>query len=68
MTLICARPEFVVGTNQHLAFPQLLAQWIDYKGTTHGFSVRGNRGDPVVAAARAKAFEDAIAFFKKHLA
>lgn len=35
-----------------------------YPGTRHGFAVRGDDSEPAVAAARQKAFDDALAFLK----
>lgn len=38
-----------------------------FAGTDHGFAVRGNEADPVVAKARTDAFAAAVAFMEKHL-
>lgn len=39
-----------------------------YPGTRHGFAVRGDDSDPAIAAARQKAFDDAVAFLRPVLA
>lgn len=38
-----------------------------YAKTEHGFAVRGNEADPIVAKARQDAFAVAVAFMEKHL-
>lgn len=40
---------------------------IEYPGTRHGFAVRGDDAEPGVAAARQKAFDDAVAFLRPRL-
>lgn len=42
-------------------------RFILYKGTNHGFAVRGNRLDPAVSAARDDALQRGLKFFNRTL-
>ena len=38
-----------------------------YKGTLHGFSVRGNYSDPIIKEAQEKAYQDTVEFLQSEL-
>ena len=63
-------PSAVAATKEILGkkSASIASEFHSWPGTVHGFAVRGNEQDPVVAKARGEALERTAAFFAKQLA